>query len=180
MPDFTVVAVKGQEPWSNDKGQFIGYMLTVRTAEGREVDAKINKKTTSAPPAVGETIDANLQPSNNPAFPPLLKANFSGAGGQGGRSPEQTSAIQRQHSQEMALRYAAIRGEKEMLPARFTLTDLRMVIDWFEQDINPANRVKTIGGLPVRNEPVKTGAPDVPVEPYEPAVQPDGTEPFTA
>jgi hypothetical protein len=159
MPDFVVTAVKGSEPWSNDKGQFIGYLLTVRTAEGREIDANINRKPTSAPPVVGETIDANLQPSSNPHFPPLLKANFSGGGGQGGgRSPEQTAAIQRQHSQEMALRYAAIRAEKELLPEPFKLEDLRKVIDWFEKDIAPSQR--TVHGLPVRNEPEKTGAPE--------------------
>jgi hypothetical protein len=51
----------------------------------------------------------------------------------------------------MALRYAAIKATRRLLPDPFSLGDLRMVIDWFEQDISPATRnpAKTAHGLPV-------------------------------
>lgn len=56
----------------------------------------------------------------------------SGAGTGGfGRSPETQARIERQHSQEMALRYFAIRGTELTSDMR----PLRLVIDWFQRDI---------------------------------------------
>jgi hypothetical protein len=145
--------------WPKDSGQFNeDYELTL---EGQDKPAILTQKPTTAPPKVGDTLDLDLEP--HPRFDGKLKAKrvrqFQGGGG-GGKSPEQQNAIQRQHSQEMALRYAAIRAEKGQLPEPFSLEDLRKVIDWFENDINPAGRQPTVKGLPVRNEPVQTGAPD--------------------
>jgi hypothetical protein len=180
VPDFQVLEIKGQEPWSNDKGQFIGYLLTVRNAEGREIEAKINKKTTSAPPAVGDTIDANLQPSSNPHFPPLLKANFNQGGK--GRSPEDTRAMSRSAAQDRALAYMQVKATMGALK-EFRPTDLVPLIEWFQADVNQyaqGEQPKTVHGLPVRNEPERTGAPDVQVEPYAAPAPPDGSEPFAA
>lgn len=48
-----------------------------------------------------------------------------------GRSPETQARIERQHSQEMALRYFAIRGTELTSDMR----PLRLIIDWFQRDI---------------------------------------------
>jgi len=50
-------------------------------------------------------------------------------GGGFGKSPEQQASIVRQHSQEMALRYATLKGKTDI-----TFKELQIVIDWFEAD----------------------------------------------
>ena len=62
----------------------------------------------------------------------LVQTNHSGRG----RSPEDTRRIQRQHSQEMALRYAAIQNVRGQLPDTFKVDDLKPIIDWFVRDID--------------------------------------------
>jgi hypothetical protein len=136
MAQYTVIgSVAAGAPWSNEHGQFQTYTLTL---EGVDKPADLNQKVETAPPAIGSTMDLTLTP--DPKYPAKMKAKkvyvASGAGSGGfQRSPEESAKMQRQHSQEMALRYAAIRAEKEMLPEPFKLADLKSVIDWFEKDI---------------------------------------------
>jgi hypothetical protein len=180
MPEYVVTAVS--EPrrweWPKDSGQFNeDYTLTL---EGVDKPAILTQKPSTAPPQPGAKLDLTLEPHKR--FEDKLKASRVRQGAFGGgaaMSPERTNAIQRQHSQEMALRYAAIKGNKELLPDPFTLEDLRKVIDWFEKDISPDARQKTAKGLPVRNEPVRTGAPEptTPSADY-PEEHPDLPAPF--
>jgi hypothetical protein len=84
-------------------------------------------------PAVGSQIEGTLE--QKPYGWKFKKASAGGFGGGGrGRSPEETKAIVRQHSQEMALRYAAIRAQQGKLPEDFKLTDLATIINWFVKD----------------------------------------------
>lgn len=52
-----------------------------------------------------------------------------------GRSPADTKAIQRQHSQEMALRYLTLKAQIGVVKEDFTMEQLGKIIDWFEKDI---------------------------------------------
>lgn len=57
-----------------------------------------------------------------------------GGGGGGGRSPGETKAIQRQHSQEMALRYHDTLVRTGARP--WNLEQVHQMTDWFETDIS--------------------------------------------
>jgi hypothetical protein len=48
-----------------------------------------------------------------------------------GKTPEEQKSIVRQHSQEMALRYAGLKGKKDIKPA-----ELIKLVDWFQKDAN--------------------------------------------
>lgn len=104
-------------------------------------------------------------PARRPA--PAPRRNSSG-GGFGGRSPETQARIERQHSQEMALRYFAMKGSA--LPGT---TELREMISWFQRDIarSPERRQERepdpeppedIGGV---SEPAEYGDGPPPDEP---------------
>lgn len=109
-------------------------------------------------PKVGETATGNIAPQGNghkfslskDGQPYTIKSVAPGepwsnehgtftpyncefeAGGNGG-SPERQNIIVRQHSQEMALRYAHIKGASPTLDDEF-----RKVIDWFDADAKGA------------------------------------------
>ena len=70
-----------------------------------------------------------------PDYGPKFKKGGAKKGGGGlKRSPGETKAIQRQHSQEMMLRLQALRG------VQWDGDQMRSVINWFEEDIAGKNR----------------------------------------
>lgn len=89
----------------------------------------------------GSIVDGGVWPSGD-AKPPKLKreqqGGYAGGGysGGGGRpeDPERSRRIVRQHSQEMALRYATIRQQQGQLPESFSLDDLFVIADKFDAD----------------------------------------------
>jgi hypothetical protein len=112
---------------------------------------------------------------------------FGGGGGFRPRDPKESAAIQRQHSQGCAVALLHVKAmfgslsEDDLTPAK-----IRELADWFDDDIaagverkHPSQ--KMVNGLPVHNEPVRTGAPDTvtPTADYE-STPTDGTEPFAA
>lgn len=137
MPVFTVQAAS-QKKLLPDNGRGAKQVMNLTLAEGNNapVIAEWFTNATTPLPTVGSTLEGTIEPSD---YGPKFKkaGGFTGGGGGGPRQrdPRESAQIQRQHSQEMALRYAAIRAEKEMLPEPFKLEDLRAVIDWFEKDI---------------------------------------------
>lgn len=106
---------------------------------------EINRKPESGPPKLGLDEYEITPPKEGTDFPPKLKkvGNYGGGGG-GGKSPEVQRAIQRQHSQEMAVRTVALSPQyatEASTPDEFRefLADtLRPLIDWFDEDTNLA------------------------------------------
>ena len=108
-------------------------------------------------PKVGSKIVLNVSPAEREDWLPKVERPGRGGGGgvPRGRSPADTAAIQRQHSQEMGLRWAAILAAAGRLDGGFGIEQLRSYIDWFEADIDPGKR----GGTEVIE-----GASDVPAD----------------
>jgi hypothetical protein len=75
---------------------------------------------------------AGAQEGTAPQSPPARQSN--GGGTYGGRSPETQERIERQHSQEMALRWFAMIGG---IPgdAKDYTAKIRAMTDWFQRDI---------------------------------------------
>lgn len=131
LPDFTVTKLHGQgNPWStkDGKGPFIPHRFEV---EGTEGMVEWSRKEGSPGPSVGEVLSGDLSQTQ---YGWKFKKAQSNGGGFAGKSPEQQRSIVRQHSAEMALRYAAIRAGQGKLPDDFSLEQLRPVIDWFVRD----------------------------------------------
>lgn len=137
MGAYRVTAVEGPREWEWQGQPNHDYTLTL---EGAEKPAILTQRPSTAPPRVGETMDLEL--SAHPRFDDKLKAKrakqFGGGGGGGGRSPEENARIMRQHSQEMALRYAAIKASLGSLTADFKPETLKPIIDWFDADAKAA------------------------------------------
>ena len=124
-------AEKGKTlPASGQRGPLQVWMYDLEDADGNRLKAEALKKPDNEPP-IGEHIDGKVTDSD---FGPKFKADPPPRDGRNGRSPEDRLSIVRQHSAEMALRYAAIRQAQGKLPDDFTLDDLRAIIDWFVED----------------------------------------------
>lgn len=109
---------------------------------------EINRKASSGPPELGQGDYEITPPKEGTSFPPKIKKVFRGGGGGGGMSPERQRAIQRQHSQEMAVRVMDLGGED---PQRATTReDLKNAIqhwaDWFDADVNRVAGADVGGG----------------------------------
>ena len=138
MPVYTVKQAEkiGDKP---DKGY--GPMQSIRLelqeyGQAEATSAEWYTKATTAIPLAGSTIEGDIKPGQyGPQFKKAQQAGGFG-GGRGGRSPEETKAIVRQHSQAMALQYAAIRQAQGELPAeKFTLENLWKLVDQFDADV---------------------------------------------
>ena len=139
MSVLNVTAVHG-EPTTDDYGN-LSYWVSIEGVDGNVLVVHKPDKPRLAVGTDATTLgyDRVEQKTSKAGktYNKLARPAYNGGGGGGGRQrdPKESAQIQRQHSQEMALRYAAIRAEKEMLPEPFKLGDLRAVIDWFEEDI---------------------------------------------
>lgn len=71
-----------------------------------------------------------------PAHSQTAGAAASGAGGQGRGIDTRSGRIERQHSQSVAVDYAALMQAQGRLPTEFGPDDLRVLIDWFALDVN--------------------------------------------
>src|SRR5690242_13876910 len=84
------------------KGMFTSYKLALQSGQ----TAELFQRKDSPAPVAGQVIDGTLEQSQ---YGLKIKKNAKlGGGGPRQRDPRETAAIQRQHSQEMALRYLAI------------------------------------------------------------------------
>lgn len=151
--DATVLEVgEGRRPWSSTKGgEFIGYRVKLRLASGVEVgNVEINTKADSPKfVEVGEQLFGVFDPRvGNQYGPRFQKQNPQGGGGGGGgrgKSPMEQARIQRQHSQEMAIRFATAAGWLDGIPhddgerivalVGASEAPLKKLIDLFDQDI---------------------------------------------
>jgi hypothetical protein len=131
---YTVEAIRGTQDWVHPEGgQMIDYILALRDVA---LPVEIAQKPTSPPPTVGQQIDLDLKP--HPKIEGRMRGKrvqqVPGGGAQGGgfapgrMDPERERRIVRQHSQEMALHYFALKGE---CPPSDALVPL---INWFQKD----------------------------------------------
>lgn len=117
------------------KGTFTSWKLTVTDGTTETAGAELFQRKDSVPPTVGQVIDGTLEQSQF-GWKVKKTAKMGGGGGFRPRDPKETAAIQRQHSQEMAVRWTAIAQSRGLLPESFTIQNLKQVIDWFERDIS--------------------------------------------
>ena len=132
-----VATVSDPREWQSKRGDtFVSFMLTF---DGDAGSYEISRKPTSPAPTVGQMMDIGEVVPPNGNFPPKIKlAQANGSRPGGGRSPQETAQIVRQHSQEMALRYAAIKQSQGNLPAEFTPADLFKIAHLFDADAKGA------------------------------------------
>jgi hypothetical protein len=140
----------------------------------------LNPKTVNGEVSEFQRISGTLKPSQ---YGLRFEKDKPNAPGGRPRDPQDTAAMSRSAAQDRAIAYMQVKATMGVLKDDFKPDALVPLIEWFQADVKrhaAESAPGTVRGLPVRNEPEKTGAPDVPVEPYEPTPQPDGTEPFAA
>jgi hypothetical protein len=189
VAEFTVVAAQHKKDMPPKEGMRPSQVvaLSLQDISGAQSHSAewITSKDADVEALVGTRVSGTLEPSQYGLRFKKDRPTFSG-GGFKPRDPKDTASIIRQHSEHMAVLLLQVKAtagvltEDDLTPAK-----IRSLTDWFDDDVAHGVERKhpsqhTVHGLPVHNEPEKTGAPDVPVEPYEPAPQPDGTEPFAA
>jgi hypothetical protein len=151
MNTYTVESVEpGPRPYEAN-GPKLSYR--VRFKELAEV-VEWGKKDTSPPPTPGQVVEGTLDHSK-PQFPPKFRQHWAGGGVTTSTVPTASSpvdrdptllidtrghAIQRQHSQEMALRFVSIHPSASRAMMEKSGTDsldtvIKPVIDWFQRDI---------------------------------------------
>lgn len=137
MATYTVTAaVKKKDVPAKEEGrqpmQVIGLLLT--DGDGKAQEAEWFTRATTQVPAEGQQLEGTLEPG--PYGLKFKKAPVATGFGGRARDPRETAAIQRQHSQEMALRALTVRvAQGEQFDRDSFWEALRAAIDWFEQDI---------------------------------------------
>jgi hypothetical protein len=100
-------------------------------------------------PEVGSTIEAELGEQDNfdKGRRKLRRPKQGGSGPMRKRDPSETRAIQRQHSQEMALRFIAIKAGIGKLPdGDFDFASVVKITDAFERDLAPPPAASDVPG----------------------------------
>lgn len=168
MPEFTVTAAEHKRDLPAKDGYRPSQVISLTLNDGTtEHHAEwITATTTDDASLVGTRVSGTLEPSQYGLR--FKKDRPAGGGGFGGRprDPKESAAIQRQHSQGCAvalLHVKAIAGklaDDDLTPAK-----IKQLADWFDDDIaggverkHPSQQM--VRGLPVRNEPVRTGTPE--------------------
>lgn len=120
-----------------EHGEFKSYKVDLAGPEGLHAGVELFQKAASPAPRVGQTLDGQIEQGKyGPKFKKTPKP--FGAGGVRVRDPRESAMIVRQHSQDMALQYAAIRQQQGQLPADFSLQQLGVIADWFDADAKRA------------------------------------------
>lgn len=179
----TVKTIESQrEKQIPGKGDFISYRLTVTDGTTETPNVELFQKKESVPPEVGKTYE-NWSIETGQYGPKVKKEPR--AGGFGGpprqRDPKETAAIQRQHSQSVAVEYLIFRAQTdEEIPAEWLTRDgLRDLIDWFQRDIEWGVRLAEQPGYgkePKRKDAVPTGRSDIPESAPSEFVHPEPRE----
>lgn len=137
MP-WKVVAVSEQtRPWNSQKGgPMVSYKVHLQDTAGVVTqNVELAQKQSSAPPAVGQVLEGNVDQGD---YGPKFRKAFQQGGGGRGMSPEDRASIVRQHSQDMSLRalelaYALGVIEKPATAREF-LELVEKTTDWFVKD----------------------------------------------
>jgi hypothetical protein len=132
MSAFTITEVLGTDEFSTENGSFVSYTVKFTGEQGAGT-AQHTRKSASPAPTVGEVLDAELTTKNGK---PQLKRIWKDKppSGGGGRSPQDTKQIVRQHSQHMAMLHVASMERRGKLPEDWNLEALKKVIQWYQND----------------------------------------------
>lgn len=139
---FTITAVSDSvRDWSSQAGgPMKAYRVHLKAADGTvHPNVEWSRKAASPSPTVGQQVEGELEDKGQYGF--KLKVTQRGGGNWGPRpeDPKRAATILRQHSQEMALRYAAIKqAHGELDPAKFTPATLFQIVDMFDEDARAA------------------------------------------
>ena len=167
MPEFTVLEAEHKKAVDGKHGPM--QVIALRLNDGdRDHDAEWFTKATTDVPQSGTRLEGTLEAGQ---YGLRFKKAYNAPGG-GGRSPKDTASIVRQHSQHMSLLLLQAKAQAGLLTAEeLTPAKIKSLTDFFDDDVAAGVERKhptpgMVRGLPVRNEPVRTGAPDIPIEPY--------------
>ena len=131
---YTVLNVVGDpREWEGRYGKNLSYTVALKDVDGV---VELSQKPETPAPKAGDELTGEITPSSG-NFPPKFKKDKPQGGGNwsgGGMSPEREKKIVRQHSQHMALQYAAIHATQGKLPDEFSLGDLFKIADQFDKD----------------------------------------------
>ena len=182
MAEYTVVPAEHKKAVDGRNGPM--QVIALRLSDGTtEHAAEWFTKADTAVPSPNTRIEGTLEPSqyglkfkkDRPAFGGTARA----------RDPKDTASIVRQHSQHMTLLLLQAKAQSGKLTDEdLTPAKIKQVTDFFDDDVahgverkHPSQ--KTVHGLPVRNEPVSTGAPEptTPIADY-PEEHPDVPVPW--
>lgn len=124
--------------WPKGSGK-VNVSYTVKVAE-HDKPLEHSRQKGKPAPEVGETVFGYIEASKNDHYPDKLKKVSQGGGGGGfkPRDPAEIKAIQRQHSQEMAIRTLSLAfygGVFAPESATDLLNKVQSTADWFDKDI---------------------------------------------
>lgn len=132
MPAFTVKEATQKSTKQTDYGQMQSIELVLQEYGVAETTkAEWYTKGTTPLPQPGSQLEGELHPSQYGLK--FKKTPVGGPPRAGGRSPEETRQIVRQHSQMVALQYATLRHAQGKLQD-FTWNDFKKIIDAFDRD----------------------------------------------
>jgi hypothetical protein len=178
MPEYEVLAAQHKRDLPAKDGYRATQVVALRLSDGtREHEAEwFTATTTDADALEGTRLSGTLSPSKTPKFPGLVfkKDNPNAGGAPRGRDPKDTAAMSRSAAQDRALAYMLVKATMGRITGDFKPDALVPLIEWFQNDVKryqDRDEPPTVRGLPVRNAPQRTGAPE-PTTP-SPPVLPD-------
>jgi hypothetical protein len=186
--EYTIVEAVHKKDMPPKEGFKPSQIIALKLSDGTTTHEAewITSKDTDPSSLAGTRKGFTLEPSQYGMKAKADRPAFGG-GQSRPRDPKDTASIVRQHSQHMALLLLTAKAHAgEITDADFKPSNLKRLTDFFDDDVaavverkHPSQ--KTIHGLPVHNEPVRTDAPEptTPTADYEPTPA-DGSEPFAA
>ncbi len=132
MSTFVIEEVLSQEEFSTEHGVFRAYEVRFSGDTAKGI-ATHKRKASSPPPTPGETIDAEIiRKGERTELKRVWQPNRPGASS-GGRSPQDTRQIVRQHSQKVAMQYITAKAYLKRIED-FTVEDVCKIAAAFQAD----------------------------------------------
>lgn len=158
MPEYTITAAAHKKDMPHREGMRPNQIIALTLTDGANTHNAewITSKDRDPAGLVGTRISGRLEPGQ---YGLLFKKDTESRG----RDPQDIAAMSRAHGQDMALAYMQVKATMGVLKEDFKPDALLPLIEWFQNDVKrhaAESAPGTVRGLPVRNEPVRTGAPD--------------------
>lgn len=161
MPEFTIEAAAHKKDMPPKEGMRPSQVIVLTLTDGANThEAEWITSKDRDPAALKDTkINGTLEPSQWGLR--FKKDSQPGTGRP--RDPQDTAAMSRSAAQDRALSYMQIKATMGTLKDDFKPADLIPLVEWFQNDVKrhaAESAPGTVKGLPVRNEPQRTGAPE--------------------
>jgi hypothetical protein len=132
MPTYAVTAAEEKKRVDGKYGPMVVFNLRLKGPDGIEHTAEWFTKATTPLPAPGTSLEGDLEDGQyGKSFKKAKPAN-----GFGGREPRDSGRIERQHSQEMALRALAFLGTPTNASPEVLKQTIKAWTDWFVADLD--------------------------------------------